>query len=36
MKEADWGCWKKLENQFEQVNRPFLSELNDDNQDHAH
>jgi hypothetical protein len=35
MVKADWECWKKLEKQFEQIHRPFLFDLDEDDQDKA-
>jgi hypothetical protein len=35
MVKADWECWKKLEEQFEQIHGPFLFHLDEDNQDEA-
>jgi hypothetical protein len=36
MMRADWECWKKIEEQFNQIHRPFLFDLDEDNQDEAH
>ena len=33
MAKADWECWKKLEEGFEQFQSPFLSDLDEDDQD---
>jgi hypothetical protein len=35
MMKADWECWKKIEEQFEQIHKPFLFDLDKDNQDKA-
>jgi hypothetical protein len=32
---ADWECWKKLEEQFKQIHGPFLFDLDEDDQDKA-
>jgi hypothetical protein len=36
MEKADWECWKKLEEGFEQFHRLFLFDLGDDDQEDAH
>jgi hypothetical protein len=35
IEKADWKCWKKLEQQFEQIHGPSLFDLDDDNQEQA-
>ncbi len=35
MEKADWECWKKLEEGFEQFHGLFLFDLVDDNQEDA-
>jgi hypothetical protein len=35
MVKADWECWKKLEEQFEWIHRPFLFDSDEDGQDEA-
>ena len=36
MMKADWECWKKIEERFEQIHGPFLFDLDKDDQDKAH
>ncbi len=36
MEKADWECWKKLKEGFEQFHGLFLFDLVDDNQEDAH
>jgi hypothetical protein len=36
MGKADWECWKKLEEGFEQYHRLFLFDLVDDDQEDTH
>jgi hypothetical protein len=36
MAKADWECWKKLEEQFEQIHGLFSFDLDDDDQEQAH
>ncbi len=36
MMKADRECWKKIEDRFEQIHRPFLFDSDKDNQDEAH
>ena len=33
--KADWVCWKKSEEQFERIHRPFLFDLDDNDQEQA-
>jgi hypothetical protein len=35
MVKADWECWKKLKDQFEQIHGLFSFDLYDDNQEQA-
>ncbi len=35
MAKADWECWKKLEEQFEQIHGLFSFDLHDDDQEQA-
>jgi hypothetical protein len=35
MVKADWECWKKKEKQFEQIHRPILFDLDDNDQEQA-
>ncbi len=35
MVKADWECWKKLEERFEQIHGPFLFDSDEDDQDEA-
>ncbi len=35
MVKADWECYKKLEEQFDQINGPFLFDSDEDDQDEA-
>jgi hypothetical protein len=36
MVKADWECWKKLEERFNQMHGPFLSDSDEDDQDKDH
>jgi hypothetical protein len=36
MAKADWECWKKLEESFDQIHGPFLLDLDDYDQEDAH
>ncbi len=36
MEKADWECWKKLEEGYEQFNGLLLFDLVDDDQEDAH
>ncbi len=36
MAKADWECWRKLEEQIEQIHALFLFDLNDDDQEDTH
>ena len=33
--KTDWDCWKKSEEQFERIHRPFLFDLDDNDQEQA-
>ncbi len=35
MMKADWECWKKIKEQFEQIHGPFLFDADKDDQDEA-
>ncbi len=35
MVKADWECWKKIEEQFEQIHGLFSFDLNDNDQEQA-
>ncbi len=35
MVKVDWECWKKLEEQFEQIHGPLLFDSDEDDQDEA-
>ena len=35
MMKADWECWMKIEEQFEQIHGYFLFDLDEDDQDKA-
>jgi hypothetical protein len=35
MEKADWESWKKSEDLSEQINGPYLSEFDDDDQEQA-
>ena len=36
MEKADWECWEKVEEEFKQIHRPFLFDLDDDGQEDTH
>ena len=36
MMKADWECWKKIEEQLEQIHGPFLFDSDEDDEDEAH
>ncbi len=36
MMKADWECWKKIEERFERIHRPFLFDSDQDDKDEAH